>query len=158
MNHYFSKQERDNFIRLMILEGLLENIIDEYADTKNQDKQFMADIRRARTYTKKALDRRQLFLEPTAKKNFVEAVDRLDVLFVPKREAIKHYQEIAKMQQNIHFFADDFKDWFEFTIEHTCKTCSRQDYENCKGRKVLMTYDMYPWNTGAVGTCQYSYV
>ena len=158
MNPYFSKQERENFIRLMILEGLLENIINEYASTRQQDKQFMADIRRARTYAKKALDRRQSFLEPVAKRNFVEAVDRLDVLFVPKREAIKHYQEIAKIQQTIHFSANDFKDWFEFTIEHTCRTCTREDYENCKGRKVLMEYDMYAWTPGAVGSCQSSYV
>lgn len=157
MNQYFSKQERENFIRLMILEGLLENIIDDYAKT-NADKKFMGDARRVRTYVKKLLDYRQSFLDPVGRQNFLEAVDRLDVLFVPKREAVKHYQEIAKMQENIHFSREDFKDWFEFTIEHTCRTCTREDYENCKGRKILMTYDMYPFDPGAVGTCQYSYV
>ncbi len=158
MNPYFSKQEKENFIRLMILEGITDAIIEDYEKTNKPDKQFMADLRRARTYTKKALDRRQSFLEPTAKQNFVEGMSRLDVLFVPKREAKQHFLEAAKLNSVIPFPAEDFKDWYEFMIEHTCKTCTRGDYQECPARRILMKHDIYPYDPSATTTCQYSYV
>jgi len=158
MNPYFSKQEKENFIRLMMLEGITDAVIEDYEKTKRPDKQFMADIRRARTYAKKALDRRQSFLEPIAKLNFMESMSRLDVLFVPKREAKQHFQEAAKLNSVIPFPAEDFKDWYEFMIEKACRTCTRGDYAECKARKILMRHDIFAYDPSATDTCQYTYV
>lgn len=158
MNPYFSRHEKENFIRLMILEGILDVIIEDYEKTKKPDKQFMADMRRARTYTTKALNRRQSFLDQTAKLNFMESMQRLEVLFVPKNEAKKQFQEVAKLQSVVPFEAADFKDWYEFLIEHACRSCTRKDYVECKARRILMKYDIYAYNPAATGICQYSYV
>ncbi|WP_371374480.1 DUF5651 domain-containing protein [Sporomusa aerivorans] len=158
MNPYFSRQEKENFIRLMILEAILDVIIEDYEKANKPDKQFMADMRRARTYTTKALNRRQSFLDQTAKLNFMESMQRLEVLFVPKNEAKKHFQEVAKLQSMVSFEAKDFKDWYEFLIEHACRTCTRKDFGECQARRILMKHDIYAYNPAAVQQCQYSYV
>lgn len=158
MNPYFSRQEKENFIRLMILEGILDVIIEDYEKVKKPDKQFMADMRRARTFTTKALNRRQSFLDDTAKRNFIEGMQRLEVLFVPKNEAKKQFQEVVKLQSVMPFEAADFQDWYEFLIEHACRNCTRKDFAECQARRILMKYDIYAYNPAATDICQYSYV
>jgi hypothetical protein len=51
----------------------------------------------------------------------------------------------------------DFQDWYEFLIEHACKTCRRSDYAECSARRILMKYDVFPYDPGAKDHCQYSY-
>jgi hypothetical protein len=67
-------------------------------------------------------------------------------------------KELAEMKTHVPMNVEDFGDWYGFVIETTCKTCTREDYKQCPGRRVLSTYDVCAIDPGAVGKCQYSYV
>ncbi|WP_371366250.1 hypothetical protein SRRS_06930 [Sporomusa rhizae] len=158
MNPYFSKREKENFVRLKLLFGLLDLIIEDYDKSNKLDKDFMANLRRTRTYTQKTLNRRIGFLDSSAKDDLDVTVSRMELLFVPRREVVKYYQEIEKLNSIVRLEQEDFSDWFELMIEYACKTCARSDFKNCRARQILMKIGMYPYNPAAVNQCQYSYV
>lgn len=158
MNPYLSRKEKENFVRLSLLEGLLDIIIEDYASTKRNDKQFMADLRRARTYSAKALNRRLSFLDLDAQRDLNMTMQRMELLFVPRNEVKRHYQEVAKLNSVVALESEDFNNWYEFLIEHACRTCERKDFKECKARQILMKYGIYAYNPAAVDLCQYSYI
>lgn len=157
MNPYLSRKEKENFVRFTLLEALLDIIIADYAKSKKTDSRFMGDLRRAKTFSTKALDRRMEYLDEDARKDLAAAVERMELLFVPRNEVKKHYAEVAKLNTHVSLEADDFKDWYEFLIEHACRTCRRTDFKECRVRQILMKYGTYPYNPAARALCQYSY-
>lgn len=157
MNAYLSRAEKEHFVRLKLLWGLLDLMIEDYEKANKPDKEFMGNLRRARTYVRKASDRRTGFLDSKARDDLNATVSRMELLFVPRREVLKYYQEIEKLNAVIRFDQADFEDWYEFLIEHACKTCARADFADCRARQILMKYGVYAYNPAAVAQCQYSY-
>ena len=158
MNKYLSSAEKENLVRLLILDAHLNFSIEIYATLKSTDKHFLADMRRGKTFLRKAIDARLGFLENDAKLKLMESVSKVGLAFLPTIEARKALQDLQKLQSVYPVYVDDMQDWIEFMIESACKTCTRCDFSECKGRKIMMIYDIAPWCPDADGKCQYSYV
>lgn len=158
MNKYLSSAEKENLVRLLILDAHLNFSVETYAELKSTDKVFLADLRRGKTFLRKAIDKRLGFLFPDSQIKLAESVAKVGLAFLPKAEARRELEKMQKLQSVYPVNIDDMQDWIEFMIESACKTCNRCDYEKCQGRKVLMKYDIAPWMPEADGVCQYSYV
>lgn len=158
MNSYLSREEKQNFVRATALAAQLELTIDGYAKAKSTDPQFLKYMRSGRTMLSKALTMRADALDPDAKEEFAKQVSRLELVCVPSSEAKKAYAELMALKTTLPMELHDFEDWYESVIETTCKRCLREDYADCKTRRVLTKYGVYPIDPGADGKCQYSYV
>ena len=158
MNKYLSAAEKENLVRLLILDAHLDFSVKQYAETKSTDKSFLADLRRGKTFLHKAIDKRLGFLFDDAKVKLAESVAKIGLSFLPKVEARKELERTQKLKSVYPIDIDDMQDWIEFMVESACKTCQRCDYAECQGRKVLIKYDIAPWMPEADGCCQYSYV
>ncbi|WP_425057639.1 hypothetical protein SCACP_21570 [Sporomusa carbonis] len=158
MNPYLSSHEKENLIRVLVMYDAICNVIEAYSRVKSTDKTLLADLRHAKTRIQKAVQRRVSFLDEQAKYNLMLAVDKIEFMFVPKPEVKKRNEELLRLKSTLPMHVDDFYDWYSFVIDHTCLTCQRTDYEECPARRVLMKYEVTPYNPGAVGSCQYSYV
>ena len=158
MNKYLSAAEKENLVRLLILDAHLYFSVEVYAELKSTDKKFLADLRRGKTFIHKAIDKRLDFLEDDAKKKLAQSVAKIGLTFLPKAEARKELERTQKLQSIYPIDIDDMQDWICFMVESVCKTCQRSDYTECQGRKVLVKYDIAPWCPEADGKCQYSYV
>jgi hypothetical protein len=97
-------------------------------------------------------------MDKTAHVKLIEAIQKLQLIFVPTDAARKQFAELAKLKSTVSIDQSDFQDWYEFLIESSCKTCERQDYAECPARRILMKYDVFPYDPGATMRCQYSYV
>jgi hypothetical protein len=158
MNPYVSQTERENLIRLLVVQPILQEIIKVYAGQDGTDKKFIGDLRHARTRMDKAIDARRSFLDPDADERLRKSVGRLQLLFMPTPEAKKAHKEMLELKSNFPMDVSDFGDWYSFVIETTCKTCIRTEYEECPARRVLAKYDVHAIDSGATNKCQYSYV
>lgn len=157
INKYLSSAEKERLIRLFLFHELLKRSIDEYAEF-NVNKQFIGDLRRSKTFLKKSLDLRLEFLDKDSEVNLVESINKIGFAFLPKKEARKELDNLKKLSDVRPIHKDDLEDWIGFMIENACKTCKREDFDACLGRKILMKYDIAPWMPEADGVCQYSYV
>ncbi|MDD4601479.1 hypothetical protein SDC9_04163 [bioreactor metagenome] len=157
MNSWLSRQEKVKLVRTLVLNSQLLFDIQDYENAKSTDKKFLADLRRGKAFLQRAIDKRLDYLDKTAALNLMESMSKIEVMFLPKVEAKKAYQDLAKLQSVLPMYISDFEDWYEFVIENTCKVCKRSDYENCPARRVLEKYDVCPNDPGAVARCQYGY-
>ena len=158
MNSYLSREEKENFVRATALVALLEVTIDGYSKAKSTDPAFLRYMRTGRTMLAKALTMRADALDPDAKAEFAKQVARLELICVPTPEAKKAHQELIALKTTIPMDIQDFEDWYENVIEGTCKKCLRADFQECKARRVLTKYGVYPIDPEAKTKCQYSYV
>lgn len=158
MNSYLSREEKQNFVRATALVTLIEETIDGYASAKSTDPEFLKYLRTGRTMIQKALKMRADALDPDAKQEFNKQAGRLEFICVPTAEAKKAHAELVALRTTLPMEVQDFEDWYENVIEATCKMCLRTDYQECKARRVLAKYGVYPIDPGANGKCQYSYV
>lgn len=158
MNPYLSRTEKENLVRLVVLNDELERIIESYSAAKSTDKEFLTNLRHAKTRAKKAIYKRLSFLHQEGVTDLLVSSKKIEVKFLPHPEARKAHQELLKLQSTLPMDVEDFFDWYSWLIDHTCLTCKREDYTECPGRKVLVKYSIFPVNPEAVGTCQYSYV
>ncbi len=158
MNAYLSREEKENFIRATALAAQLQDTIDGYAKAKSTDPEFLKYLRTGRTMVAKALTMRADALDMDTKTEFAKQLSRMELIFVPTLEAKKAYQEVVALKTTLPMELGDFEDWYESVIETTCKWCRREDYADCKTRRVLAKYGVYPIDPGAEGKCQYSYV
>jgi len=158
MNSYLGRDEKNNLVRLMILKVQLEKILEIYSDLENIDKSFLADLRHSKTRLHKATEVRIGYLDDDARSNLLQAITKLNVMFLPTPEAKKAHKEMLDLQSIMPMAVDDFQDWYEFVIESTCKPCTKSDYEECPARKFLLKYNITPVDPGAIaGKCQYNY-
>jgi hypothetical protein len=157
MNPYLSRDEKELMVRILALGSILEQGIETYANLRSTDKKFLAELRRAKAFLERAIKIRMDYLDATAQEKLVEATQKLQLIFVPTDVARKQFAELAKLKTSVPIDMADFQDWYEFLIEHACKTCRRQDYTECPGRRILMKYDVFPYDPGATERCQYSY-
>jgi len=155
MNRIIPSLEKERLIRLFLFHRFLEIAINEYAAYEN-DKTFMANIRRGKSFLKKALDQRLEALDTDAEIKLISDINKVGFAFLPKLEAKREMQRERESKDFYHIHKNAMHDWVAFTIESTCKVCQRSDFDNCPGRKVMMEHDI-PDNPGAQG-CQYSYV
>lgn len=158
LNAYLSRAEKTTFVQLTSLAGLQEQIVEMYAGGNNADKEFLKLLRTSKTWLMKALNYRVEFLDESVKADLARQVARLDLIFVPNDKAKKEYEQLKEIQSYVHMPMEDFEDWYCEVIEHTCKTCTRDDYKACAMRRVMAKHRVFPANPAAVGTCQYSYV
>lgn len=158
MNSYLSRAEKETFVRLTALAGLQEQIINTYSEGNNADKEFLRNLRMAKTYLTKALDRRVNFLDTSASLDLAKQVTRLELLFVPSDKAREELKTVKELQSYLHMPLTDFEDWYCEVIEYACKTCSREDYKKCAMRSIMAKYGVFPANPEAKNCCQYSYV
>lgn len=158
MNPYLSRAEKETFVRLTSLAGLQEQIIDTYSNGNNADKEFLKFLRTSKTWLMKALDYRTSFLDGAASVDLAKQVSKLDLIFVPNDVAKREYEKLKEIKSHIHMPIEDFEDWYSEVIEHTCKTCVREDFEQCAMRRVMAKHGVFPANPSATNTCQFSYV
>lgn len=158
MNSCLSRAEKETFVRLTALAGLQEQIISTYDGKNNSDKDFLKNLRMAKTYLNKALERRVSFLDESASLDLAKQVSRLELLFVPSDKAKKELETVRELQSYLHMPLVDFEDWYCEVIEYTCKTCTREDYKKCAMRNIMSKYGIYPADPEAKTNCQYSYV
>lgn len=157
MNSYLSRDEKENFVRLLCLAVQLEKAIDTYAGLSSTDKSFLAELRHARTRIEKATKMRRAALTPADDDKLIRDVSRVHLMFLPTPEAKKAHEETLKLKSTIPMDGGDMNDWYEFVIDTTCKVCRRADYVDCVARRILTTYGVWPVDPGACGKCQYSY-
>lgn len=158
MNPYFSSAEKEKFVRMTALEILLKQAIEEYDSTKNKDKDFMKSLRLSHTYLLKAIKHRKSFLTEESWNDLLRQFSRLELIFVPSDKAWKEHQKVKELKTHLHIPINDFNDWYCDVIEHTCKTCTRNDFKQCNMRSIMQKYSITPYNPGAVDKCQYRYV
>jgi hypothetical protein len=156
MNKYLSSAEKERLIRLFLLQELLRISIDEYAEFE-ANKQFLGDLRRSKTFLKKSLDLRLLFLDVDAEINLIKSINKIGFAFLPKNEAKRELEKLKGLSDVYPIRKEAMQDWVEFMIENACKTCKREDFKECKGRAALEECDIPPWMPDAKDCCQYSY-
>ena len=157
--NYLSRNEKNNLVQFVSMQGMIEGTINRYADTPNPNKEFLKNLRASLTYMTKAVKMRTDALDDDAMVGFAKDVAKLEpVLFVPTDKARKEYKELAEMKSNIHMTKDDFEDWYEAIIENTCQICTEKDYKACTMYRILMKYDIVAINPEAKNTCPYSYL
>lgn len=157
MNPYLSRDEKENFVRLLIVRPLINRIIETYAQLKSTDKHFLTVIKTANTWLQKGLDLRMDYLDNTAKENLVILAAKQHFMFLPTDKAKKENEDLLKMRSVLPMQIEDFQAWYEFVIEHTCKICEMVNYQECPARRIMMKYDIYPYDPAANDHCQYSY-
>jgi hypothetical protein len=158
MNQYLSRDEKENLVRLMTLRVQLEKVIELYSGLKNVDKKFLSELRHARTRLENSAEIRLNYLDDQAKENLLLSIAKIRIMFMATPEAIQANKEMLQLRSTLPINVEDFKDWYEFVIEHSCKTCTKTDYIECAARRVLTKYDVVPVNPEAKEKCQYSYV
>jgi hypothetical protein len=158
MNAYLSREEKANYIRATALAAQLELTIDSYASAKNTDPEFLKYLRMGRTMLTKALIMRSDALDIDVKNEFAKQVSRLELICAATPEAKKAHKELLELQTTLPMELQDFEDWYESVIETTCKKCLCEDFTECKTRRVLVKYGVYPIDPGAIEKCQYSYI
>lgn len=158
MNPYLSRDEKRNFVQLEALSISQEAVLAIYQDTKSADSDFLKYLRTANTWLKKAIAHRKKFLNEDAKIDFIKQVSRLNLIFVPSDEAKKEYAEMKELSENFVMPIADFEDWYCEVIEHSCKTCTRTDWEKCKMHCLMTKYGVFPADPEAKTKCPYSYV
>lgn len=162
MNTYFSKTEREMFLKLDLLLGLATEIVKTY-EGSNPDKQFMKDLKTGRTFLSKALVRRYLCLDEREAQRCKRSVNNYKYVLVPSDIARANDMKLQSEQDTITIGLDDLMDWYEGAIPLTCGVCpfngDEEAQHDCKMRKFLEKYDIYPINTKATGDyCQYDYI
>lgn len=157
MNKYVAGTEKERLIRLFIFHELLNRSIQEYAKF-DTDKQFLGNLKRSKTFLKKSLDQRLESLDKDAEINLIKSIDKIGFAFLHKAEAKRELEATKKLDDIRPIHKDDLEDWVGFMIESACKTCKREDFRECLGRKMLVKYDIAPWKPEAKDCCQYSYV
>jgi hypothetical protein len=157
MNRYLSRDEKENLVRLMTLRVQLEKVLELYSSLKNVDKKFLSELRHARTRLENSADIRLAYLDEQAKENLLLSIAKLRIIFMATPEAIQANKEMLQLKTTLPINVEDFQDWYEFVIEHSCKTCTRADYTACAARRVLSKYDVVPVDPEAKDKCQYSY-
>lgn len=157
MNAYISRDEKENLVRLMTLRVQLEKVIELYSSLKNVDKKFLSELRHARTRLENSADIRLAYLDDQAKENLMLSIAKLRIMFMATPEAIQANKDMLQLKSTLPINAEDFQDWYEFVIEHSCKTCTKADYTECTARRVLSKYDVVPVDPEAKEKCQYSY-
>lgn len=157
VNKYVSGTEKERLIRLFIFHELINRSIQEYAEFET-NKQFLSDLRRSKTFLKKSLDLRLDFLDKDAEINLIKSINKIGFAFLPKADAKRELEATKKLSDVYPVQKDDLEDWIGFMIENACKTCKREDFKECKGRAVLVKYDITPWMPDAKDCCQYSYM
>lgn len=158
MNPYLSREEKNAFVRLSALAAHLEEVISGYEQSKKTDKSFMKFLKSSRTFLDKALDLRIADLEPQAKVNFVRQVKQIQLVFTPNAQAKQEFETIKSLQSTVPMDIDDFNDLYSVLLEEVCRSCRSENYQECQLRKILMKYEVYPYNPAAEKYCQYSYV
>lgn len=157
--NYLSRNEKNNLVQFVSMQGMIEGTINRYADTPNPNKEFLKNLRASLKYMTKAVKMRTDALDDDAMVGFAKDVAKLEpVLFVPTDKARKEYRELSEMKSNIHMTKDDFEDWYEAIIENTCQICTEKDYKACTMYRILMKYDIVAINPEAKNTCPYSYL
>lgn len=157
MNAYLSRDEKENLVRLMTLRVQLEKVIELYSSLKNVDKKFLSELRHARTRLENSADIRLAYLDDQAKENLMVSIAKLRIMFMATPEAIQANKDMLQLKSTLPINVEDFQDWYEFVIEHSCKTCIKADYTECSARRVLSKYDVVPVDPEAKEKCQYSY-
>lgn len=162
MNTYFSKTERDMFLKLDMLLGMATEVLRTYEKTPNADKDFMKFLKTGRTYLEKALVRRYLCLDPKEAQRFRRSVSNYKYIIVPSDIARANDIKLQKEQDTLAVGLDDFQDWYDGAIPYICGVCpfygDEESQKVCKMRKFMEKYDIYPVNTHATGNiCQYDY-
>ncbi len=158
MNPYLAREEKSNFVRLTSLIQLVEDVLEAYSNAKNVDPAFMKYLRMGKTFLEKAIIIRTEYLDRTAKDELLKQCGRLEFICVPSLEAKKEMKATLALQSTIPMEMQDFTDWYCEVIETTCKTCTREAYEECQIRRVLTKYGVYPIDASTTNKCQYSYV
>lgn len=158
MNSYLSRDEKENFVRLLCLAALMEKAVDTYAGVESTDKSFLAELRHSRTRLDKAIKIRRDALTPEDDEKLVKDVARVHLMFLPTPEAKKAHEETLKLKSVIPMDGGDMNDWYGFVIDTTCRVCQRQDFEQCDARRILSKYGVWPVDPDAKSKCQYSYV
>lgn len=157
MNAYLSRDEKENLVRLMTLRVQLEKVIELYSSLKSVDKKFLSELRHARTRLENSADIRLAYLDDQAKENLMLSIAKLRIMFMATPEAIQANKDMLQLKSTLPINAEDFQDWYEFVIEHSCKTCTKADYKECAARRVLSKYAVVPVDPEAKEKCQYSY-
>lgn len=116
------------------------------------------NLKRSKTFLKKSLDQRLESLDKDAEINLIKSINKIGFAFLPKAEAKRELENTRKLSDVYPIRKEDLEDWVGFMIESACKTCTRSDFTECPGRKVLVKYDITPWRPEAKDCCQYSYV
>lgn len=163
MNTYFSKTEREMFLRMDILLGQVADIIKAYEATPNPGKEFMKNLRTGRTYLEKALTRRYIGLEPKEMQRFRKMVKNYRVMLLPSDVARANDRKMQEEMETIVVSLDDFCDWYCVAIPYTCGKCychgDTKLQAKCQMRKFMEKYDICPVNTHATGDeCPYDYL
>lgn len=163
MNTYFSKTERAMFLKLDLLLGTAQTIIDAYEATPSPDKKFMKDLKTGRTFLEKALTRRYVCLNKDDEQRFRKTVRNYKVTLLPSDIAKANNKRLQEEMETIVMSADDFKDWYCDAIPYTCGKCPYHGSEikqsKCRMRKFMEKYDIFPVNTHAEGNiCEYDYL
>ena len=158
MNAYMAREEKDQFIRLMCLQVILQQAVDTYSELASTDKMFLGELRHARTRLDKAMTMRQAALGEEEKAKLEKQAKKLNLMFLPTPEAKKEHEQMLALKSTLPIDVQDFQDWYEAVIETTCKTCRNAEFEECTIRRVLDKYGVFPVDPEAQGKCQYSYV
>lgn len=157
MNPYVSANEKAQLIRIILMKKVLEDAIDIYAGLDSTDKAFLGELRHGRTRIEKAVKLRRLALDNDADDKLLAGAAKLEPMFLARPEARKAHKEIVELQSTLPMDIEDLQDWYGFTIEFTCKNCTKGDYTDCPARRVLTKYEICPIDPGAKDKCQYSY-
>ena len=154
MNKYLSAKERERLLVLLLFHAMMEDAVDDYAKFK-ANRKFLGNLRRSKSFLKKSLDQRMEFLDYESKLNLLNSVGKIGFTITTKRERDK----VRSMPKDPFILSEsEMKDWLEFVIEHSCKTCCLVEYENCPCRKIMTRNSIPPYNPKAKVICQYSCV
>lgn len=147
MNSYLSRDEKENIVRLMTLRFQLEKVIELYSCLKNVDKNFLSELRHARTRLENSADIRLAYLDEQAKENLMASIAKLRIMFMATPEAIQANKDMLQLKSTLPINVEDFQDWFEFVIEHSCKNAPRrtiQNVQHAESCQNMMLFQLIP--------------
>lgn len=158
MNRYFSRAEKANMTRLMLLVDLMDAVIKDYEEkTGNVDKEFMRYLRSCKTWGYKAIKRRYDFLDTDAAKDFTRHISHMDIIFVPNDKAQKYYKVVKDMSDSICMTAEDFEKLYSGFVPKTCGNCHKKAWKKCLIRETFRKFGVETVNNNAKN-CPYSYL
>lgn len=158
MNPYVGREEKEHLVRITALAIMLDDVICVYEKLKSTDKQFLAHLRKSRTWGKKAISCRESYLNLESKRDLCRSVGNMRLMLLPSDKAKKEHRELMNYKSVFPFEIDDFNDLYAELIETTCKFCARSDFNDCQARRVMTKYGVFPYNPAATETCQFSYM
>ena len=150
MNRYFSRAEKANMTRMMLLIQILDRVIQDYEEKmKDVDADFMKDLRSCRTWGYKAIKRRYDFLDADAAKDFTRHLTHMDIVFVPNDKAQQYHKIVKDMSGSLVLPIEDFEKLYSGFIPKTCGKCHKKAWKECLIREIFRKHGVEPVNVNA---------